>query len=199
MGYKRVNNHAYVADTKEDLKNILNETIGAKCYVVKDACGYALMSNGEWVKQPKEASAEGNFATEEYVDQKVGDKASQNYVDGKVEAILDNPVFAMMNGPYNATESYGIRIGDDSTTIIKEMEAKGVGVYNIWISKTNSDLPEAVKAKSSSVRGLCSVGTVDASTKEWHGWILIFDQDGDVYSRYIRRSVVGNWKHLVTE
>lgn len=201
MSYKRVNNHRYIADTAEDLRSIRGESIGARCYVIKEGCDYALMSSGEWVKQPKESAYEegGNFATEEYVDAKIEDKASQNYVDGKIEGVLDNPIFAMMNGPYNTTESYGIRIGDDSTTLLKEMEAKGVGVYNIWVSKTNSDLPEQVKAKNSSVRGLCSVGTVNAQTKEWHGWILIFDQDGEIYSRYIRKSAATNWKHLVTE
>jgi hypothetical protein len=47
--FKKINQMYFLADTKEDLKEISAE-MGVECFVIKEACEYKAMSNGEWVK-----------------------------------------------------------------------------------------------------------------------------------------------------
>ena len=75
MAFERVRPLQYIADTKEDLKNIKENKIGIECYVIKEACEYKQMSTGEWIKQVPISAGSGNgnidlsgFATEQYVD-----------------------------------------------------------------------------------------------------------------------------------
>jgi hypothetical protein len=57
------------------LKNIPEKKMGVECFVIKEACEYKLMSDGEWIKQAA-ANAGGtggdidlsDYATEQYVD-----------------------------------------------------------------------------------------------------------------------------------
>lgn len=51
MAFEKIRALQWIADTKEDLKNIKEKHIGAECRVIKEACEYMLMSTGEWVKQ----------------------------------------------------------------------------------------------------------------------------------------------------
>ena len=78
MAFEKIRPYQYIADTKEDLKNIKEKKIGVECFVIKEACEYKLMSTGEWIKQVSKGStvsSDGNgnidlsdYATEEYVD-----------------------------------------------------------------------------------------------------------------------------------
>ena len=76
MAFEKVRAFQYICDTKEDLKNIKEKKMGVECFVIKEACEYKLMSDGEWIKQiPVGAGAGGNgeidlsdYATEQYVD-----------------------------------------------------------------------------------------------------------------------------------
>lgn len=78
MAFEKVRPYQYIADTKEDLKNIKEKKMGVECFVIKEACEYKLMSTGEWIKQiPKGSTVSGgengnidlsDYATEEYVD-----------------------------------------------------------------------------------------------------------------------------------
>ena len=66
MAFKKIRNNVYIADTKEDLK-LINETdIGAVCEIIKEACDYKLMSNGEWVKQVVATSGNTGINTSEF-------------------------------------------------------------------------------------------------------------------------------------
>ena len=75
MAFEKVRAFQYICDTKEDLKNIKEKKMGVECFVIKEACEYKLMSDGEWIKQiPVGAGAGGNgeidlsdYATEQYV------------------------------------------------------------------------------------------------------------------------------------
>ena len=51
MAFEKVRPYQYICDTKEDLKNIPEKKMGVECFVIKEACEYMLMSNGEWIKQ----------------------------------------------------------------------------------------------------------------------------------------------------
>ena len=76
MAFEKVRAFQYIADTKEDLKKIPEKKMGVECFVIKEACEYKLMSDGEWIKQiPVGAGAGGggdidlsDYATEQYVD-----------------------------------------------------------------------------------------------------------------------------------
>ena len=47
---KRINPVYFMADTKEDLKDIKAQ-MGVECFVITEACEYKALSTGEWVKQ----------------------------------------------------------------------------------------------------------------------------------------------------
>lgn len=76
MAFEKVRAFQYICDTKDDLKKIPEKKMGVECFVIKEACEYKLMSDGEWIKQiPVGAGAGGNgdidlsdYATEQYVD-----------------------------------------------------------------------------------------------------------------------------------
>ena len=80
MAFEKVRAYQYIADTKEDLKNIPETRMGIECYVIKEACEYKLMSTGEWIKQIAPGSAPGDidlsdYATEQYVDKAIAESA----------------------------------------------------------------------------------------------------------------------------
>ena len=103
MAFKKLNNYYYIADTKEDLKSIVDIEMGIECYVIKEACEYKMMSTGEWVKQVQSApvvSGDGEvdlsgYATESYVDDKIAEikvpsvegLASEEFVSNKIAEI----------------------------------------------------------------------------------------------------------------
>lgn len=76
MAFEKVRAFQYICDTKDDLKRIPEKKMGVECFVIKEACEYKLMSDGEWIKQiPVGAGAGGSgdidlsdYATEQYVD-----------------------------------------------------------------------------------------------------------------------------------
>lgn len=197
---KRINKSYAIADTKEDLKNLVS-SMGDECYVIQEACEYKAMSNGKWVKQSI-ANSEidtSNFATKE----ELNNLAPKNYVDEAISNINNIPVMKMFEEDPAIMESnpgskFGIALNNgDTRTLPEAMLEKGIGMYNFWIHKSNTSLPEKVISKKSSCRGLCCVDTVKETG--WYGWILLFDQDGEVYSQYIRNSEPKGWKHFVTE
>ena len=106
MAFEKLNGLYYLADTKEDLKDIFkyNSIMGLECYVIKEACEYKLMSTGEWIKQTQQTAAvvpEGGnvdlsgYATETYVDDKIAEikvpsvegLASEEFVSNKIAEI----------------------------------------------------------------------------------------------------------------
>lgn len=197
---KRINSSYAIADTKEDLKKLVS-SMGDECYVIQEACEYKAMSNGEWVKQSITNSEidTSNFATKE----ELNNLAPKNYVNEAISNINNMPVMKMFEEDPVIMESnpgskFGIALNSgDTRTLPEAMLEKGVGMYNFWIHKSNASLPEKVINKKSSCRGLCCVDTVKETG--WYGWILLFDQDGEVYSQYIRNSEPKGWKHFVTE
>lgn len=105
MAFEKVRAFQYICDTKEDLKKIPEKKMGVECFVIKEACEYKLMSDGEWIKQiPVGAGAGGNgdidlsdYATEQYVDNAIANiefpetdltgYATEEFVKGEIAAI----------------------------------------------------------------------------------------------------------------
>ena len=101
MAFEKIRPYQYICDTKNDLKNIPEKKMGVECFVIKEACEYKLMSDGEWIKQVT-ANAGGaggdidltDYATEQYVDNAIANivipetdltgLATEDYVRGKI-------------------------------------------------------------------------------------------------------------------
>ena len=187
MALKRINSIYFLADSKEDLANIEFTSMGMECYVIKDACEYRCTSTGEWVKQVPSTSATSDIDLSSYVTKQDLEVAIK---DTKANTLFGEEEEAMAANPGS---QFGLVINKgDNTTLAEAMLKKGIGLYTLWISKGNPDLPAEVIAKNGSVRGLCCVDTIKDTG--WYGWIQIFDHDGYMYSRYIRNSIPSEWR-----
>ena len=78
MAYKKINAVYFIADSKDDLKNLPESPMGAECYVIKEACEYKCTSDNNWYKQVSNigSSSGGSvdltgYATEDYVDEAI--------------------------------------------------------------------------------------------------------------------------------
>lgn len=150
-------------------------------------------------------SLEG-YATEEFVTKKISEIEIPIFEpltpEEVMSAINAAPVLKMFaEDPeimeQNPGSQFGIALNKgDERTLPEVMLSKGVGMYNFWIHKSNPSLPAEAIEKNSSCRGLCCVDTVKDTG--WYGWILLFDQDGEVYSQYIRNSEPKGWKRFMT-
>lgn len=103
MAFEKVRAFQYICDTKEDLKLIPEKKMGVECFVIKEACEYKLMSDGEWIKQiPVGSGTSGDidlsdYATEQYVDIAIANiefpetdltgYATEEFVKGEIAAI----------------------------------------------------------------------------------------------------------------
>lgn len=218
--YKRISQVYFIADTKDDLTLIPDPKMNDECFVIQDACEYKAMSTGEWVKQIPTATTSSNnsteidtssFATKEELNNAIGNIQipsvegfiSKEYVDEAIAQIETAPAMKMFaEDPAimasNPGSQFGIALNSgDTRTLPEAMLEKGVGMYNFWIHKSNPSLPAKAIEKNSSCRGVCCVDTVKSTG--WYGWALLFDQDGDTYSQYIRNSEPKGWKHFVTD
>ena len=101
MAFEKIRPYQYICDTKNDLKNIPEKKMGVECFVIKEACEYKLLSDGEWIKQVA-ANAGGaggdidlsDYATEQYVDNAIANivipetdltgLATEDYVSRKI-------------------------------------------------------------------------------------------------------------------
>lgn len=189
--------------TKDELENAVNSI------VVPSVEGLASI---EFVEEAI-ASIEhpttdlSGLATETYVDEKIAaiehpsvdltGLASEAYVDEAIAAINAVPVMKMFAEDAeimasNPGSQFGIALNKgDTRTLPEAMLEKGVGMYSFWIHKSNQSLPAEALAKNSSCRGVCCVDTVKPTG--WYGWVLLFDQDGDAYTQYIRNSQPTGW------
>ena len=129
--------------------------------------------------------------------------ASETYVDEAVATINTAPAMKMFAEDAeimasNPGSQFGIALNNgDTRTLPEAMLEKGVGMYNFWIHKSNQSLPAAALEKNSSCRSLCCVDTVKPTG--WYGWALLFDQDGEIYTQYIRNAEPKGWKALATK
>jgi hypothetical protein len=50
MAYKKINAVYYIADSKDDLKNLPEAPMGAECFVIEEAVEYKCTSDNRWFK-----------------------------------------------------------------------------------------------------------------------------------------------------
>lgn len=193
MAFQRYGQHdqSYICDTLEDLNALPVLNMGSTCYVISEAAKYMINSKGEWINQTAvsgNSSSSGSsidltgYATEEYVDNAVAAIPASKMFEEDPSIMAENP-----------GSQFGLALNEgDSRTISDAMLAKGIGMYNLWVHKTNADLPAEAFAKKSSCRGLCCIDTIKETG--WYGWIILIDHEGVMYSRYIRNSIPSEWK-----
>lgn len=137
MTFEKVRAFQYICDTKDDLKKIPEKKMGVECFVIKEACEYKLMSDGEWIKQiPVGAGAGGNgdidlsdYATEQYVDNAIANikfpetdltgYATEEFVKGEIAAIK----FPEIDLTGFATEEY---VGKEIAAAISAIEIPSI-------------------------------------------------------------------------
>ncbi len=76
MAYKKINAVYYIADSKNDLKNLPEAPMGAECFVIEEASEYKCTSDNRWFKQTGVATQNGSvdltgYATENYVNEAI--------------------------------------------------------------------------------------------------------------------------------
>lgn len=198
--------------TGEWVKQVPSSSTGSEGNSEIDLSAYATI---EYVDScfaaDEDAPSWGDIATKEELDNAIGNIqipsvegfVSKEYVDEAIAQIETVPAMKMFaEDPAimasNPGSQFGIALNNgDTRTLPEAMLEKGVGMYNFWIHKSNPSLPAKAIEKNSSCRGICCVDTIKPTG--WYGWALLFDQDGDTYSQYIRNSEPKGWKHFVTD
>lgn len=83
MAFKQISSIYFLADTKEDLTNIPAKTMGAECFVIKDAMEYKQTSTGEWYPQTKTMAAGGGSSEQVQADWNQGLKTAVDFIQNK--------------------------------------------------------------------------------------------------------------------
>lgn len=214
--FKRISAVYFMADSKEDLKNIIAPKMGAECFVIEDACEYKATSTGKWVKQAKESAGGdvdlSDYATEEYVDKAVESIDFSSYakkenipsVEGLVSEdefneVATNPILKAFDFTRNPSREDGQSIyldADNPQTLQEALRKKGLGLYNVWISKGRSqDLPEAMITDNTSGRGFACVDLQYTQTnpERFIGYVVLFDKLNNMYYRFFNKGEAGPW------
>lgn len=68
------------------------------------------------------------------------------------------------------------------------------GLFTVYVSKNCPDNPEYAVSIKSSLRGLCHVTLTAEENLYMYAWIILFDQEGNFYTRYTSAAGDGEWK-----
>ena len=164
----------YIADTIADLENVPFKSMGDTCFVIENGKEYMANSKGEWICPDAEAT--------------------DNYVT--MEALAAMPFAKIMreNGEHK------IALGPtNDMMLVDKMDELGPGLYTMYIERSCQDIPAGAREINSSCRGIFFVDTykiAEQKSEHFYGWALLFDHEGNVYSKYVRRSIASEWKKL---
>lgn len=68
------------------------------------------------------------------------------------------------------------------------------GMYTIYSERGCPDNP--ISNVDSSFRGICHITQLEEGEQKLYGWIMLFDQEGNTYVNYIRRSTPSGWNNI---
>lgn len=171
----------YIADTLADMKEIIGY-IGDTCLVIENGKTYMSNSQHEWVAPAIEESA---VAPEVDLSAYVTNEALAAMPFAKI--MRENGEHKIALGPKN------------DMMLVDKMDELGPGLYTMYMERSCQDIPAGAKEIDSSCRGIFFVDTykiAEQKSEHFYGWALLFDHDGNVYSKYVRRSVASDWKKL---
>lgn len=184
----------FMCDDLEDLKELPTQ-MGSTCWVIGEGCEYMCNGRGEWINQTIVSSTEEE---EEVVDLSQFVTKEELNLDQFVtnEALAAMPFAKIMreNGEHK------IALGPtNDMLLVDKMDELGPGLYTLYMERSCQDIPAGAKEIDSSCRGIFFVDTykiAEQNSQHFYGWALLFDHGGNVYSKYVRRSVASEWKAL---
>lgn len=204
MAYSKYNpksDRHYIADTIADLAELPWHSMGDTCYVIEDGKTYTANSKKEWVAPVSESVVEGEaIDMSQYVTVDMLTKydealaAAADHVTNEALAAMPFAKIMRENGEHK------IAMGPkNDMPLVDKMDELGPGLYTIYMERSCQDIPEGAREIDSSCRGIFFVDTykiAEQNSQHFYGWALLFDHDGNVYSKYVRRSIASDWKKL---
>lgn len=210
MAYQRYSpagDKHYIADAVADLADLPIGSMGDTCSVIENGGLYTRNSKNEWIRTDipmanveQEAIDMSGYVTTDMLAKAIEEA---NHVKADVladyvtsEALAAMPFAKIMreNGEHK------IALGPkNDMALVDKMDELGPGLYTVYMERSCQDIPDGAKEIDSSCRGIFFVDTykiAEQNSEHFYGWALLFDHDGNVYSKYVRRSVASNWKKL---
>lgn len=84
---------------------------------------------------------------------------------------------------------------DSSKSCIDTIKDSNIkGLFTVYVNKNCPDNPEYAVQIKSSLRGLCHVTLTTYENGSMYAWIILFDQEGNFYTRYTSAKGDGQWK-----
>jgi len=125
-------------------------------------------------------------------------------IDESVEVLNETIKNLPANLLFNENGDFAIKLMAAANTSLVDyvFTLERPGMYTVYAERGCPDNP--VSPSNSSYRGLCHITqledqSIPNATTEYqrlYGWIMLFDQDANVYVNYIRRSVASGWVDL---
>ena len=186
MAYQRYSpagDKHYIADAVADLADLPIGSMGDTCSVIENGGLYTRNSKNEWIRTDIPTAS---------VEQETVDMS--NYVTSEALAAMPFAKIMRENGEHK------IALGPkNDMALVDKMDELGPGLYTIYMERSCQDIPDGAREIDSSCRGIFFVDTykiAEQNSEHFYGWALLFDHDGNVYSKYVRRSIASNWKKL---
>ena len=210
MAYQRyapTGDRHYIADAVADLADLPIGSMGDTCSVIENGGLYTRNSNNEWIRTdiPMESVEQEAIDMSGYVTTDMLAKAIEEANHVKVDTLADyvtSEALAAMPFAKIMRENgeHKIALGPkNDMALVDKMDELGPGLYTIYMERSCQDIPEGAREIDSSCRGIFFVDTykiAEQKSEHFYGWALLFDHDGNVYSKYVRRSVASDWKKL---
>lgn len=121
----------------------------------------------------------------------------------EVEAIKANPMLKAFDFTRNPSGTDGQAIfltSEDTKTLREILQEKGIGVYNIWLAKTRSDLPQDMLDNNTSGRGFACVDfQLKSNPNDFIGYAVLFDKLSNMYFQFFSHGESLGWKKVLTE
>ena len=202
MGFQRYAPHTdahYIADTVADLNDLPSGSMGDTCSVIENGGLYTRNSKDEWIRTdiPITSTEQEVVDMSNYVTIDMLGKAMDilsDYVTSEALAAMPFAKIMRENGEHK------IALGPkNDMALVDKMDELGPGLYTVFMERSCQDIPEGAREIDSSCRGIFFVDTykiAEHKSEHFYGWALLFDHDGNVYSKYVRRSVASDWKKL---
>ena len=202
MGFQRYAPHTdahYIADTVADLNDLPSGSMGDTCSVIENGGLYTRNSKDEWIRTdiPITSTEQEVVDMSNYVTIDMLGKAMDilsDYVTSEALAAMPFAKIMRENGEHK------IALGPkNDMALVDKMDELGPGLYTIYMERSCQDIPEGAREIDSSCRGIFFVDTykiAEHKSEHFYGWALLFDHDGNVYSKYVRRSIASDWKKL---
>lgn len=210
MAYQRYSpagDKHYIADTVADLTDLPIGSMGDTCSVIENGGLYTRNSKNEWIRTDipaanieQEAIDMSNYVTTDMLTKAIEEAnhvkadALTDYVTSEVLAAMPFAKIMRENGEHK------IALGPkNDMALVDKMDELGPGLYTIYMERSCQDIPDGAREIDSSCRGIFFVDTykiAEQKSEHFYGWALLFDHDGNVYSKYVRRSIASDWKKL---